>query len=305
MSGRRAGVVVLDFARPDQAERAAASARAGNAAVRVLVVENAARADTPADPDHLRLRENRGFGGGMNAGLRQLLAEGCDPLLILNNDAVLEPGCLERLTGALADASLAAVGPVILREADGRVESRGIRVDRTLGRVRLLGHGEAAPAALTGLAPVEALSGAVMLMSRHALERVGPFDEDYFFSLEDVDWCARARDTGFGLRVALDARARHGGSRTIGRASPDRFYYAARNHARFLGRQRAAAGDAAGLSLALAAGLNLAHALAQTECPRWQAARAVLEGIRDARRGRFGPRSAAAGPAATIPPEPT
>ncbi len=145
------------------------------------------------------------------------------------------------------------------------------------------------------------------MMTRPALERVGPLDEDYFFSFEDVDWCLRARAAGFGLGVVLDARARHGGSRTIGRASPDRFYYAARNHARLLEKHGASAGGIGWLPLANAASLNLAYALRQTETPRLAAARAVLSGIRDARRGRLGPRGAGgrAEPpdrAATIPP---
>jgi GT2 family glycosyltransferase len=307
MSVPRAGVVVLDFGRPDDAARAAASARAADLDVRVLVVENRAPAHTPSDRDHLRLCENRGFSGGMNAGLRQLLAEGCPRILLLNNDAVLEPGCLVRLNDALEDARLAAVGPVILRESDGRVESRGVSVDLSLGRVRLLGQGET-PGLGAGLVPVAAVSGAAIMINRLALERVGLFDEDYFFSFEDVDWCLRARAAGFGVGVVLDARVRHGGSRTIGRAAPDRFYYAARNHARFLEKHRRSGAGTGRLAYAVAAGLNLAHALRQTESPRLRAARAVLEGVRDARRGRFGPRDAAGRSeppdrAATIPSE--
>jgi GT2 family glycosyltransferase len=305
MSGPRAGVVVLDFGRPEDTARAAASARAGDADARVLVVENGAPAHGPSDQDHVRLSENRGFGGGMNAGMRQLLGEGCDRILLLNNDVVLEPGCLRRLTRALEDPALAAVGPVIVREADGRVESRGVSVDLASGRVRLLGHGET-PAPRGGLVTVPALSGAVMMVSRAALERVGPLDEDYFFSFEDVDWCLRARAAGFGLGVVLDARARHGGSRTIGRASPDRFYYAARNHARLLLKHRASTGGVGWLSHAVAAGLHLAHALRQAESPRLGAARAVLEGLRAARRGLGGPRAGGSpgtrDRGATIPP---
>ncbi len=305
MSPPRAGVVVLDFGRPDDAARAAASAHAEDEGVRVLIVENAALAQKPSDREHLRLRENRGFGGGMNEGLRQLLSEGCDPVLLLNNDAVLEPGCLRRLTHALSDPALGAVGPVILRESDGRVESRGVSVDLALGRVRLLGHGEI-PGLGTGLVPASAVSGAVMMTSARALERVGLLDEEYFFSFEDLDWCLRARAAGFGLGVVLDARARHGGSRTIGRASPERFYYAARNHIRFLQKHRAA-GGASWVGWSLAAVRNLAHALVQAESPRLRAARAVLDGVSDARRGHFGARSAGGGGkpsdrAFTIPP---
>ncbi len=288
MNEGRVGVVVLDFGRPDDAARAAASARSAD--TRVLIVENGVASGTPSDEYHLRLPENRGFAGGMNAGLKQLLAEGCDRFLLLNNDAVLEPGCLGLLADALEDPTLAAVGPVILREGDARVESRGVSVDFLWGRVRLEGHGET-PRDEAGVVPLAALSGAVLMLHRRALERVGLLDEAYFFSFEDIDWCIRAGQAGLRLAVVLGARARHAGSRTIGPGSSDKFYYSARNHVRFLSRHRHAAHTPLWFRFGAAAILHLAHALGQRDTGRGQATRAVLAGLGDARRGRFGPRS--------------
>ncbi len=289
MRRSRIGVIVLDFGRPADADRAGASAQADQTDVRLLIVENGASADAPTDPARLRLAENRGFAGGMNAGLQLLQAEGCDPFLLLNNDAVLEPGCLRRLADALEDPTLAAVGPTILRESDGRIESRGVNLDLRWGRVRLAGHGQV-PAEGGAAAPAPALSGAAMMISRRGLERVGLLDESYFFSFEDLDWCVRARRSGFGLAVVPRARARHFGSRSIGRRSPDRLYYAARNHIRFVEKHQPLEGVARLLRRALVVGLNLALATRQREVPRLPAVRAVLEGIVDASRGRHGPR---------------
>jgi GT2 family glycosyltransferase len=287
--GLRVGAVVLDFGRPAEAERAALSARDPRLDVRVLIVENGAGRAAASDAGHLRLPDNRGFGGGMNAGLERLRAEGCDQYLLLNNDAVLEPDCLRLLSAALEDPGLAAVGPVILRAADGRVESRGMRIDLRRGRVRMEGQGEAADEE-TGLRPAEGLSGAVMLVSRAALDRVGPIDEAYFFSFEDVDWCVRARRAGFGLGIVRGARARHEGSHTIGRASPERLYYAARNHVRAAETLDPLPGAGGWMRRAALLGLNLGHALRQRDIGRLPACRAVLQGFRDARRSRFGPR---------------
>ena len=283
----RVGVAVLDFGRPLDAEAAAASARDPALDVRVLIVENGTGASAPA-PGRLRLPENRGFAGGMNAGLERLLAEGCDRILLLNNDAVLDAGCLPRLARALDDPGLGAVGPVILRASDARVESRGLSVDLGSGRVRMEGHGEA-PAERAGLASADALSGAVMMVSRAALERVGLLDERYFFSFEDVDWCVRARRAGFGVAVALDARARHAGSRTIG-ATPARLYYSARNHVAAVRKLEPRPGLRGWLRDGAILGLNLGHALTQQEIGRVAACRAVLAGHRDALDGRLGSR---------------
>lgn len=294
---RRIGVVVLDFGRAVDAERAARSALEPGLDVRVLVVENGAgpgretaggAGPAPeAGPEHLRLRDNLGFAGGMNAGVAQCLAWGCDRILLLNSDAVLEPGCLSLLAAALEDPGVGAVGPVILRAEDGRVESRGLRVDLRGGRVRLEGAGTDAddPGPRTS---VDALSGAVLMTTAAALDRVGPLDPEYFFSFEDVDWCVRARRAGFDLRVVPAARARHAGSATIGRQSPDRFYFAARNHLRCAEKLEPLSGFGHWRRRGAILAVNLAFALKQREVGRASACRAVIAGHRDARARRLG-----------------
>jgi GT2 family glycosyltransferase len=285
----RIGVVVLDFGRPADAERAALSARDPDLDVRVLIVDNGAGGTATDATARLRLPENRGFAGGMNAGLERLFAEGCERILLLNNDAVLEPGALRGLAEALTDPARAAVGPLILRDADGRVESRGLRVNLRSGRVRLLGAGET-DAGDEGPVAVDALSGAAIMVSRSAVERVGPLDEGYFFSFEDVDWCVRARRAGLTVAVVPRARVRHGGSRTIGRGA-DRVYYAARNHLRLVETLDPQPGTTGRVRRGAVLGLNLAHAARQRDIGRIEACRAVLHGFRDACRHQDGRRS--------------
>ena len=259
----------------------------------MLIVENGPGPAT--DPGvgvaFLRLDSNRGFAGGMNAGIERLRKEGCDRILLLNNDARLEAGALRRLAEALEDPSVAAVGPLIVRDADGLVESRGSRFDARSGRFRLRGSGEKARPR-EGLLSVDSLSGAALMLSVAALDRIGALEESYFHSFEDVDWCARAREAGFGLAVVLGARARHAGSLTLGVASAERLYYAARNHLLAAERTLPLRGASRALRTGRILGLNLLHALRQADVPRWAGLRAVLAGAADFRRGRFGPRGA-------------
>ena len=60
----------------------------------------------------------------------------------------------------------------------------------------------------------ENVSGALMLLSRAAFDRLGGFDEGYFLHCEDLDLCRRARDAGYAVLLAGDVRVRHakGGS---------------------------------------------------------------------------------------------
>ena len=56
---------------------------------------------------------------------------------------------------------------------------------------------------------VDAVSGALMVMSRALFERVGGFDDSYRLHAEDLDLCRRARDAGAVVAVANDVRVVH------------------------------------------------------------------------------------------------
>ena len=62
--------------------------------------------------------------------------------------------------------------------------------------------------------PVDWVSGAFMLIHRRAIHAAGVLDPEYFFSIEDVDFCRRVRDAGLEVMYFPGAAARHrvGGS---------------------------------------------------------------------------------------------
>jgi glycosyltransferase involved in cell wall biosynthesis/GT2 family glycosyltransferase len=289
--GGSVGVIVLDRGRPEDARGAVRSAMDADVAPRIVVVQNGPgpEVDLPDGVALVRLPENRGYAAGMNAGAAALRAAGCDRFLLLNNDARLEPGALRLLAEALDDVRLGAVGPVILRAADGRVESRGGDVDLSRGRSRLLGHGEEAPRG-RGLREVDMLSGAAWMVSEAALARVGALDESFFHSFEDTDWCVRARRAGLGLAVVLGARATHEGGATLGPSSPDRLYYATRSQLRGVEKLEPRRGWRSSWRRAVMLARSLAHAARQAEVGRADAVRAVLAAFSDFRRGYAGPR---------------
>ncbi len=61
---------------------------------------------------------------------------------------------------------------------------------------------------------VDAVSGALMLLSRDTFARIGGFDEGYFLHCEDLDLCRRVRDAGYDVVCVNEVRVVHakGGS---------------------------------------------------------------------------------------------
>jgi len=91
----------------------------------VIVVDNgssdgSADAVAAAHPDLvlIPLDANLGFAGGMNVGIAEALSRGAGPVMLLNNDTVVEPGFVEPLVDALesrSDAS-AACSQIVFRD---------------------------------------------------------------------------------------------------------------------------------------------------------------------------------------------
>jgi N-acetylglucosaminyl-diphospho-decaprenol L-rhamnosyltransferase len=137
---------------------------------------------------------------------------------------------------------------------------------------------------------VDAVSGCLMLVRREVFGAIGLFDEDYFFTFEDLDFCLRARRAGFATFLAGTAVAYHEGGRSLGASSPRRFYFAARNHLLLAHRAGPAAGGVARLwrstSIVL---LNLAHAIVSPGGSLAERLAAFARGTRDYTAGRFGP----------------
>jgi len=59
------------------------------------------------------------------------------------------------------------------------------------------------------LQPVDAVSGALVLLPRTLFERIGGFDTGYRLHAEDLDLCRRARAAGARVAVANDVRVVH------------------------------------------------------------------------------------------------
>ena len=168
--------------------------------------------------------ENVGFARGYNRAARE--AEGRH-LLMLNPDTIVRPGALERLVSFLdSHARVGAAGPRLLNP-DGSLQFSCRHFPRPLAAVfRNTPLGRVAPGnrftrdyLMTDwdhneVREVDWVSGAAICIRREAWEEAGGFDEGYFMYAEDMDWCLRAREAGWGIYYVPEAVIVHriGGS---------------------------------------------------------------------------------------------
>ena len=211
---------------------------------------------------------NLGFAGGVVAGTRDLAA---DAVLLLNNDATLDPDALERMSAALTAPGRERVGAVtakILLEgwfvpapADGAPLPPGafrrgdvvlrpagphdpgaVRVVNSTGNVvTRTGAGTdrdwlAVDGTESTDPDVMGFSGGAALLRRAALEEIGGFDADLFLYYEDTDVSWRLRAAGWSVRYEATAVARHRHAASSDSASPLFRYYNTRNSLVVVGR---------------------------------------------------------------------
>ena len=285
--------VVVNYGTPTETMIAVQSLVASHRAPeRIFVVDNGsgrdARARLAVEPHAVVIESDRnlGFPAGANLGIHAARAAGADHVFLLNSDAAVAPDGLARLLRALdADPDAGIAGALVHdRAAPACTRSAGIDYSRRTGRVRERRRAPASDAAIR----VDAVSGCAMLVRGRVFDRIGGFAEEYFFSFEDVDFCLRAQAAGFRTLLVPSAAVAHEGSRSIGRRSPERLYFAARNHLLLAGRFGPAGAIARRLRDATIVGLNVAHALITSEAPRLAGLASVVRGVHDHARGRYG-----------------
>jgi GT2 family glycosyltransferase len=237
---------------------------------------------------------NLGFAGGVNVGIGAAIGLSSEFVLLVNSDAVLAPDAIAHLLETAAACPQAGVlGPLIVsREEPDWIVSAGIDYSAMTGRMQNRLTSRPVREAPSGPVAVAAVTGCVMLIRRTVFEAAGLFDDAYFFSFEDLDFCMRVREAGFSVLCVPQARAWHEGSRSIGRRSPRRIYFATRNHLRLAGSLEPRPIHRA-VRAAFIIGLNTAYELTTPDAPLWSGVAALIRGSWHHLLGRYGPDPAA------------
>lgn len=219
-------IIIVSYNAREDLERCLRSLAAAPPAVAhdITVVDNASTDGSAAEireawprVNLIELRDNAGFSGGNNAGIRATAGE---LVLLLNSDTVVPPGAIDGLIARLRAHPEAAVAGPRLVDGRGRLEISFGRMISPLAEVRQklqgrlydrrFGPVERRVASMAAAERyVDWVSGACLLVYRADAEAVGLLDERFFLYTEDVDFCASIRARGRRILFTPEAQITH------------------------------------------------------------------------------------------------
>jgi len=165
---------------------------------------------------------NLGFARANNTAIKRAVGE---YFVLLNSDARLTAGAMESIRGymqshpevGVAGGALVhedgspqnsvAAYPSMLTEVGAKFLLKALFPERYPGKVHR--H--------TEVIDVDSVIGACMVVRKSAVKDVGMLDEDYFFFIEETDWCYRMKRAGYRVVSVPGANIVHLQGKTAGR----------------------------------------------------------------------------------------
>ena len=232
--GARFSVVIVNYNGGAMLLECVLSAvREGVPSSQIIIVDNGSRDDSIPTLERsilgtlvIRNPCNAGFARAVNQGIRQVLAEpaSAEFILLLNNDAQLEPGALQAFAHGFDSLPNLAIAGGQLHYPDGRLQSAFAPLpsltEEVLPRSLLKLIDPARFRRKTSASapmPVECVLGACLAVRAAVLPRLGLLDEDFFFYFEEIEWCQRTHRMGAEVYHLPGARAIHTQGQTADR----------------------------------------------------------------------------------------
>lgn len=142
----------------------------------------------------LQNSENRGYAKAANQGARAARGRF---LCFLNSDTLVPPRWMERLLKAARQPKTGAVEPATNNRKNDVYRSR--RRTRAVDEETVAFLDRNAVQRRQVFETARCLVGFCLLIPQDAMKTVGPFDERFFFGMEDIDYSLRLRLRGYRL----------------------------------------------------------------------------------------------------------
>ncbi len=180
----------------------------------------------------LRTDINLKYSGGLNFGLKYAFdQQKSDYVLITNNDVVADKYIIQSLVDtAKSDVNAGfVIGKVYFHDKPDTFQTVGKKNDPVLWNGGHIGKGEKDTGQYDQISERDWCDDIFWLVKRELYEKTGGYDTEFAFQGEDFDWQVRAKQLGYKIMYTPHAKLWHKESMTIGKNSPFKEYYDARN----------------------------------------------------------------------------
>jgi|GEM_PF-4233712 GT2 family glycosyltransferase len=188
--------------------------------VKLIVVDNASSENNTAIikeefafAELIKNRNNVGFASGQNIAYERSKKYAPEYILVLNPDTLTDKASVDKLEEKiLTDKSIGIVGPMIIGDSGEIEKSINIQLNIWFYLLKLLSIDLIALKTRKKYAKdnfVEAVSGACMLIRTEMIKKTGLFDGDFFFYVEDTEFCNRALKAGWNILFTPDVKIKH------------------------------------------------------------------------------------------------
>lgn len=182
---------------------------------------------------YIALKDNLGFSGGNNIGIRRAMEDSYEYFLLLNNDTIVTPDFLTRLvTTAQAHPEAGCItGRIMFYFDQDKIWYAGGTYNERYTSVCHKHWGETFSSDISEKCVVETefATGCLMLLTRSVVETVGLLSEEYFLYAEDTDYCLRLHQNNYPILYDERSVILHKISRSTGATSANTQYYMMRN----------------------------------------------------------------------------
>lgn len=183
----------------------------------------------------LDFKNNAGFAGGVNRGIKYAIKSGAEYIALLNNDAVADKNWLKNLVEvAEKHKTVGIVTGKLMRDDKQTIDSTGETL-RVNGMPHPRGRNEIDKGQYEKSNYVFGATGGASLYRVEMLKQIGLFDEKFFAYFEDVDISFRAQLAGWKVYYEPKAIAYHKVGGTSSKLGPFSRYHSTKNfHILFL-----------------------------------------------------------------------
>lgn len=142
---------------------------------------------------------NDGVARGNNIGIKQALKDGCDLVLLSNNDVVFEPQTIELLLEGMTETKADIVVPKIYFHGTNLIWAAGGFFRKFRGDVKHIGAREKDSGQFDLNYQIDYSPTCFMLIKKNVFDKIGMMDEKYFVYFDDTDFVYRSQKASIKL----------------------------------------------------------------------------------------------------------